>query len=177
MGLNERLAYVAYALEDSPVRELAVYLLGNVPGLPPIVQSLHIMGIAAVMASIVMINLKFLGLAVPSQNVSEMIGRLMPWTWWALLLNAATGGLFVAARPVRYFLNPVFGIKFSLLVPALVLAFVVHRLHVREPGYWGRSSMRRFSGRAIAALSLVLWVGVVMAGRWIAYVDYLFYYE
>ena len=92
MGLNERLAY---ALEDSPVRELAVYLLGNVPGLPPIVQSLHIMGIAAVMASIVMVNLKFLGLAVPSQNVSEMIGRLMPWTWWALLLNAVPGGIFV----------------------------------------------------------------------------------
>ena len=124
MGLNERLAY---ALEDSPVRELAVYLLGNVPGLPPIVQSLHIMGIAAVMASIVMVNLKFLGLAVPSQNVSEMIGRLMPWTWWALLLNAVPGGIFVVARPARYFLNPVFGIKFSLLFPALVLAFVVHR--------------------------------------------------
>ena len=174
MGLNERLAY---ALEDSPVRELAVYLLGNVPGLPPIVQSLHIMGIAAVMASIVMVNLKFLGLAVPSQNVSEMIGRLMPWTWWALLLNAVPGGIFVVARPARYILNPVFGIKFSLLFPALVLAFVVHRLHAREPGYWGRSSARRLSGRAIAVLSLVLWIGVVMAGRWIAYADYLFYYE
>ena len=92
MGLNERLAY---ALEDSPARELAVYLLGNVPGLPPIIQSLHIMGIAVVMASIVMVNLKFLGLAVPGQNVSEMIGRLMPWAWWALLLNAVTGSVFV----------------------------------------------------------------------------------
>ena len=174
MGLNER---VAYALEDSPARELAVYLLGNVPGLPPIVQSLHIMGIAVVMATIVMVNLRFLGLAVPSQNVSEMIGRLMPWTWWALLLNAVTGSVFVVARPARYFLNPVFGIKFSLLLPAVALAFVVHRLHVRNAGYWEQSSTRRLSGKAIAALSLVLWIGVVMAGRWIAYADYLFYYE
>ena len=61
-----------------------------------------------------------------------MIGRLMPWTWWALLLNAVTGSVFVVARPARYFLNPVFGIKFSLLVPAVALAFVVHRLHVRD---------------------------------------------
>ena len=72
---------LASALSDSQAREVAVYLLGNVPGLPPIAQSLHILGIAVVMASIVMVDLKFLGLALPSQNVSEMILRLMPWTW------------------------------------------------------------------------------------------------
>ena len=48
--------------------QLAVYLLGNVPSLPPIIQSLHIMGIAVVMASIVMVNLKFLGLAVQAKT-------------------------------------------------------------------------------------------------------------
>ena len=174
MGLNERLAY---ALEDSSLNELAIYILGNVPGLPPIVQSFHIMGIAAVMASIVMVNLKFLGLAVPSQNLSEMIDRLMPWTWWALLLNAVTGSVFVLARPVRYFLNPVFGIKFSLLCPALVLVLVVHLLQIRETGYWEQSPTRRVSGKGIAVLSLILWIGIIMAGRWIAYADYLFYYE
>ena len=119
---------LARALTESQAREAAVYLLGNVPGLPPIAQSLHILGIAVVMASIVMVDLKFLGLAVPSQNVSEMIHRLMPWTWWALLLNAVTGLLFVVARPNRYFFNPVVGWKFSMLVPAVALAFVVYRL-------------------------------------------------
>jgi len=168
---------LASALAESQAREAAVYLLGNVPGLPPIAQSLHILGIAVVMASIVMVDLKFLGLAVPSQNVSEMIHRLMPWTWWALLLNAVTGLLFVVARPNRYFFNPVVGWKFSMLVPAVALAFVVHRLSTREAGYWERSSGRRLSARVIAAVSLVLWIGVVLAGRWIAYSDYLFFYE
>ena len=168
---------LASALAESQAREAAVYLLGNVPGLPPIAQSVHILGIAVVMASIVMVDLKFLGLAVPSQNVSEMIRRLMPWTWWALLLNAVTGLLFVVARPNRYFFNPVVGWKFSMLVPAVALAFIVHRLNTREAGYWEQSSGRRISARVIAAVSLVLWIGVVLAGRWIAYSEYLFFYE
>ena len=166
--------FLANALVESQARELAVYLLSNVPGLPPIAQAIHILGIAVVMSSIVMVDLRFLNLAVPSQNVSEMIQRLMPWTWWALPLNAVTGLLFVVARPVRYFYNPVFTIKFSLLVPAVVLAFVVYWLNRRQAGYWERSTARRNSARAIAAVSLLLWIGVVLAGRWIAYADYLF---
>ena len=169
--------FIASAIAESQARELAVYLLGNVPGLPPIAQSVHILGICVVMASIVMVNLKFLGLAVPSQNVSEMIRRLMPWTWCALSLNAVTGLLFVLARPNRYFYNPVAGWKFSMLVPAVALMFIVHRLSMREAGYWELTSGRRISARIIAVVSLVLWTGVVLAGRWIAYSEYLFFYE
>ena len=170
-------ASLASALSESQAREIAVYLLGNVPGLPPIAQSLHILGIAIVMGSIVMVDLKLLGVAVPSQNVSEMIRRLMPWTWWALLLNAVTGLLFVVARPNRYFFNPVVGWKLSMLVPAVALAFVVYQLSRKERGYWEQSPVRRVSAKVIAAVSLVLWIGVVLAGRWIAYSEYLFFYE
>ena len=172
--MNESLAN---ALAGSQVSEFAVYLLGNVPGLPPIAQAVHILGIAVVMGSIVMVDLRLLGIAVPSQDAGEMIRRLMPWTWWALSLNAISGLLFVTARPFRYFFNPVFGLKFSMLVPAVVLAFVVYRLSRKEAGYWERSLARRVWARLIAAVSLALWVGVVLAGRWIAYSDYLFLYE
>ena len=106
-----------------------------------------------------------------------MIGRLMPWMWCALASNLVTGLLFVVARPGRYFFNPVFGIKFALLVPAVVLAFIVHRLGIREPGYWEASRGRSICARVIAVVSLAMWVGVVLAGRWIAYSDYLFFYE
>ena len=166
--------FLANMLVQSEARELAVYLLGNVPGLPPISQAIHILGIAVVMSSIVMVNLRFLGMAVPSQNVSEMIQRLMPWAWWALPINAVTGLLFVVARPVRYFYNPVFGIKFSLMLPAVVLAFIVYWLNRRDAGFWERTLVRLNVARVIAAVSLLLWIGVVLAGRWIAYADYLF---
>ena len=162
-------------LAGSATQEAAVYLLGNVPGLPPIAQSLHILGIVAVMSSTTMIHLRFLGLAAPSQNVSEMISRLMPWTWWALLVNAVTGLIFVVGRPDRYFLNPVFGWKFMCLVPAVAIALVIYQMNKRDPGFWERTTARLLSARVMAAVSLVLWVGVVLAGRWIAYTDYLYF--
>ena len=166
---------VAAWLSGSQAQETAVFLLGNVPGLPPIAQSLHILGIAVVMSSTVMIHLRILGLAAPSQQISEMIGRLMPWTWWALLVNAITGLLFVVGRPNRYFFNPVFGWKFMCLVPAVVIALVIYRMNKREPGYWERTAARLISARVMAVVSLLLWVGVVLAGRWIAYTDYLYF--
>ena len=168
---------LANALVESQAREVMVHLLGNVPGFPPIVQSFHILGIAVVMASIVMVDLRFIGIAVPSQNISEMIRRLMPWMWWALLLNAITGSVCVIANPLRYFYNPVFAWKFTFLVPVIVLALIVHRFNLREQRYWEQSFGRHISGRLIAITSLLLWIGVIMAGRWIAYSDYLYYYE
>lgn len=166
---------LASALTESQARELAVYLLGNVPGLPPIAQSVHILGIAVVMSSAVMVDLRLLGLALPSHNISEMIRRLVPWTFWVLPVNAITGLLFVVARPNRYFFNPVFGWKFSCMVPAVALALILFWANRRHPGFWERSTWRRLVAGVIALVSLLLWVGVVLAGRWIAYTDYLYF--
>ena len=165
--------FLAQALQESPTRDLMVYLLGNVPGLPPIAQSVHIMGIAAVVGSIVMVDLRFLGLALRNQNVSEMIRRLLPWTWYALAANLATGLIFVLARPLRYFYNPVATFKFSVLLLAAALAFVVYRMNRREHGYWEQSADRLLVARVIASVSLLLWIGVMLGGRWIAYSEYI----
>ena len=64
---------------------------------------------------------------------------------------------------------------FSCLVPAIALAMVIFWLNRREPGFWEQSLPRRRSARAIASISLLLWLGVVLAGRWIAYSDYLYF--
>ena len=165
--------FLAQTLAESPTREWMVYLLGNVPGLPPISQSFHIMGIATVVGSIVMVDLRFLGLALPGHNVSEMIRRLLPWTWYALAVNAATGLLFILARPIRYFYNPVATFKFSCLLLAVGLAFVVFRMNRKQHGYWEQSAERLLAARVIAAVSLLLWIGVMLGGRWIAYSEYI----
>jgi cytochrome bd-type quinol oxidase subunit 2 len=148
------------------VHDTVVYLLSNVPGLPPIVQTFHLLGIAVIMSSVVLLDLRILGLALPSQDVQELTRRVMPWVWWTLPVMLLSGSMFVFARPRRYFTNPIFGLKFALLVPAIALAAVLHFVSIRKPDSW--------STKVVAAVSLLLWVGVVLAGRWIAYVDYLF---
>jgi hypothetical protein len=126
------------------------------------------------MGSIVVIDLRVLGLALRSQDATALARRLMPWTWWAIPVLAASGLVSVIARPERYLHNPVFGLKFALLAPALVLAGACQLATARDSRFWERSSGRRVSARIVAALSLLLWIGVAMAGRWIAYADFLF---
>lgn len=165
---------IARAIAGTALSEAIYQTLGTVRGVAPIVQTIHILSVTALMASVVFVNLRVLGLAVPSQQLSEMIRRLMPWTWGGLLLLLLTGSTFVVALPDRYLHNPVLGIKISMLIPAVVLAVAFSRLSAREDNYWDASSARRRRARVMASVSLLLWMAVVLAGRWIAYASYLF---
>ncbi len=165
---------IARAIAGTALSEAIYHTLRTVRGVAPIVQTVHILSITALMASVVFINLRVLGWAVPSQQLSEMIRRLMPWTWGALLVSLLSGSTFVIAMPNRYLHNPVLAIKVSMLLPAVVLAVVFARLSTREDNYWDASRARKRRASVMAGISLLLWVTVVLAGRWIAYASYLF---
>jgi len=165
--MSEHLRELARTIATSDAHDLAVHWLRNVPGLPPIVQTLHLLSIAVILGSIVLLNLRVLGWAAPTQTPAEMSRRLAPWTWSALPVLLASGLVFVIARPQRYFTNPIFGFKLALLVPALALTAALYAL-VRRP------AASPALARTLALASLAAWVGIVLAGRWIAYVDYLF---
>jgi hypothetical protein len=155
----------ARTLAKTGAHDVAVDWLRNVPGLPPIVQTLHLLSIAVLLGTSVLLSLRALGWAVPGQQPPEMARRLAPWTWGALPVLLLSGGMFVIARPQRYFTNPVFGLKIAFMLPALVLGALLYRAAQRE--ITGRT-------RLLAGLNLIAWTGVVLAGRWIAYSEYLF---
>ena len=160
---------VAGWIAESDLRQTVLDLLMNVPGLPPLVQAVHILSIGVVVASLVMPNMKVLGLAATGQNYSEMLNRLRPWGLTALILLLLSGAMFVFARPYRYFTNPIVGIKFACLAAALAVTWIVqHRARSAAPLF-------RLGDRILAALAVIAWLGVIFAGRWIAYVDYLFW--
>ena len=158
-------------ISESALRENVIWALFNVPGLPPIVQSVHILAVAIVMGTIVFLNLRIVGIAVPSQVPTEMARRLLPWFFSMLPVLLVTGSVFVIARPGRYFLNPVFGIKMAALTAAIVLA-----LGIRF-GSWLDREPLGWPLKVQAVASVGLWILVMLAGRWIAYVDYLFWPE
>ena len=165
---------LARSIVAGPLDDWAQWLLRSIWGMPPLVQTVHILAVSSVMGSIVLINLRVLGLALPRQNASELVRRLMPWTWWALPALALSGLVFVFARPQRYAVNRVFGLKFTLLAGAIVFTALFQRLTTRDAAFWERSLGHRVAAKIIAGCSLLLWLGVVLAGRWIAYADYIF---
>lgn len=162
-------------ISGSFLQDGALWTLRNVPGFPPIIQTVHILGISVVMGSVVLLDLRILGLAVPSQKLSEMTRRVMPWLWWALASNFVSGSFFLFGRPNRYFNNPVFGWKVSFLIPAILLTLFFYLMSKTQEDYWDLNSQRKIIAKLIALVSLGLWVMVAMAGRWIAYAEYIYF--
>ncbi len=163
------LGTLAGIIADSPLRDAAVHALGNVPGLPPLLQSLHILSIVVVICAFVVPQFKVMGIAAHRQLYPEMLDRLTPWGCWALVVLLLTGTVFIIARPYRYLGNPLVGIKFGFLAGALLLTWLLARR--------ARQSAPLFTTaqRTVALLTVLSWFGVVFSARWIAYVDYLFW--
>lgn len=167
------LSAIAQVIADSSAHQIALDLLRNVPGLPPTVQTLHIISIAAILGSVVFIALRTLGVAVPSQSPREMVQRLMPWTWGALLVLALSGSILIFARPFRYFSNPVMGWKLAFLGAALLCSLTMLAFIRREYAL-ADSTTASLRLKLVSLLVVALWVLVVLSGRWIAYSEYLF---
>src|SRR3954470_25035457 len=93
-------------------------MLQTVQWIIPMVQSVHILAIAIVMSSVVMVDLRLMGLLGHTQSISGMSRRFLPWLWWSLLVLLASGASLIVAEPRRDLLNPVFQAKMGLLVAA-----------------------------------------------------------
>lgn len=150
--------------------ELSIRLLSTVPGLPPILQTIHLLGLVMLMGSAVMMNLRVLNLAGHRQQLQEMLQRLFPWVFWALPVMLLSGLPFLLARPQRYLNNPVFAYKAAFLAVALILTAVLWFSFRR-----GMTQQQSWLIKALALVSLSAWLMTAMAGRWVAYADYLFW--
>ena len=134
----------------------------------PTVQSVHILAIAIVLSSVAMLDLRLAGLIGREQPVRSMALRTYPWIWWALAVLLTTGLIMIMGEPERELRNWIFWAKMSLIVAAVVVTMPVQRM-LEESRYRDHSPAQRSKIRALALLSLVFWVLVVVCGRWIAY--------
>ena len=144
-------------------------LLRSASWVSPTVQSIHIVSMAVVIGTIGFIDLRMLGVAARSQSPAEMARRLMPWFWMALVLLFLTGAMLILNLPARYFDNIAFFAKVLLLVLGVALTLVLVRGLARGEDHWTTTPAKVRAARLIAGVSAAAWVGVVLAGRWIAY--------
>ncbi len=135
----------------------------------PTVQTLHILSIAVVVITLGMLDFRLLRLTQRGPTPERMAGSFIPWTWRALVVLLLTGILLIITEPNRELMNNAFRLKMLLVVVLVLLTLAVQRASAREPGYWSASPARRRLGGALGVASLVLCVGIVAAGRLIAY--------
>jgi hypothetical protein len=135
----------------------------------PTIQSVHIVAIGVVLTSVLMIDLRVLGLAGHDQTLRETTDRFGPWLSGALLVLLVTGALMVIGEPRRELLNFSFWLKMSLVVAGTIIATIFKiKLKSNEPDWEQRLGKGR-SVKWLAILTLLIWVSIVILGRLIAY--------
>ena len=137
----------------------------------PLSQCIHILAVAVVMISVAVLNLHLLGIGGTRQTFAQLARQLIPWVWAALFVLFFTGTLQTIAEPGRELLNIGFRVKMAMVVLTATITLIYQITIRKDPNYWEFSPQRRQTGRMLATLSLVLWVGIAALGRLIAYVD------
>ncbi|MET0252081.1 MAG: DUF6644 family protein [Novosphingobium sp.] len=135
----------------------------------PALQTIHILSVAVVLSGVALINLRIVGVLDRGQPVAALLDRFLPPIAVAIAVLALTGLLLIAGEPTRAVFRVVFWAKMSLIIAAVALTWS-HRPAYRTTVESGAVIAR--PGRKIVALvALLLWLAVVVAGRWIAYVE------
>ena len=135
----------------------------------PAIQSVHIVGIALVMGSVLMIDLRILGLAWTERTLQQTTSRFGPWLTGSLWLLLATGLLMVVGEPVRELVTFSFWLKMALVALGAAVAVAFQRALRRHEQRWEGTLVHQRSIKALAVLTFLVWVGVIFLGRLIAY--------
>jgi hypothetical protein len=135
----------------------------------PLIESLHVIGLTMVFGMIAVLDLRLLGLASTRRPFLRLALETLKWTWGAFGLTVSTGVLMFSTSPIAYYQNVQFRFKMALLVLAGVNVLVFNRTAGRSVDRWDRDPAAPFAGRLAAAVSLLIWIGVIFLGRWVGF--------
>jgi hypothetical protein len=136
----------------------------------PVIQIIHILAIAMVLTAVAMITGQILGVVGRSQTMAQTGRRFMPWIWIGLIVLAPTGAVLIIAEPTRTLdFNPAFMSKMLLLTIAMAITGVFQWSLRRGKTFWESGLHKSAAMKAFAVLTIMVWIGVAVTGRWIAY--------
>ena len=133
------------------------------------IESLHVIGITLFVGTIAMVDLRLLGVSWRAVPVSQMTARILPYTIAGFVIMFITGLLLFYAIPVRSWHSIWFRAKMILLLAAAINIWFFHRRVQRDRARWDEIVLPPLRARVAAALSLGIWLTVIVLGRMIAY--------
>jgi hypothetical protein len=148
-------------LSATPLSQLIQSTSWAIPG----IQFVHILCLATLFALALNFSLRIAGRGLAAEPLRSLAGRFVPAMWICLALLLLTGTLLIIAEPDRTITNPAFYIKMTLLLVAIGLTVWLASVARRE------NEIPTAVHVAAATLSMLVWAGIIIAGRYIAYVE------
>jgi hypothetical protein len=134
-----------------------------------IIEGTHVLGLAMSVGAVMWFDLRLTGVKMRHQSVSEVFAHLKPLMVVGFTLMFVTGTLLFWANAARCYESTYFRIKVILLVLAGLNMLAFHLTIDRRRGEWDKAPTPPFPARLAGILSLVIWTGVIAAGRIMAY--------
>ena len=135
----------------------------------PAIETVHLLGMAALVGTITVLDFRLLGWMKRRERFSELAGRLLPWAWAGFAVQVVTGVLLFSSEAVKVYTNPAFRLKLLLILLAGVHALIFHWTVYRDVATWDESSVLPAKAKLSGLVSILLWVGIVAAGRFIGF--------
>jgi hypothetical protein len=131
--------------------------------------SVHVLAICLVVGSILVVDLRLVGLASTKWPVGMVTKAILPLTWCAFVVAVASGGLMFISNAAKYLGNVFFIAKMTLIGIAGLNMLIFHFIGARDLPKWESNSRPPLPARLAGGLSILLWVAVVACGRWIGF--------
>jgi hypothetical protein len=135
----------------------------------PWLESLHVLAITLVLGSIVVVDLRLLGIASRNRPVTRLIREVLPVTWCAFGAAVLTGGTLFTSNAVAYSKNFPFQMKMVLMALAGLNMLAFHFVTYRSVAQWDETPVTPTAARVAGGVSMALWLGIVAFGRWIGF--------
>ena len=135
----------------------------------PLLESIHVLGLALVLGTISIIDLRLLGIASTQRSFKRMESDILKWTWGAFALTALTGALMFITNARVYYHNFFFRTKMLLLVLTGINLLVFELTAGRTVHKWDNAAATPRVAKTVAALSLAMWISIVFMGRMIGF--------
>lgn len=136
----------------------------------PFIESIHMLGIIALVGSSTLLDLRLLNRGfLRHQPASQVTSRLLPVMWASFAVMLVTGALMFLSEATRCYESVSFRVKMILLLIVGLNAVLFHFTAYRKIEKWESTPSTPGSAKLAAWVSLVLWLCIIVAGRGIAY--------
>ena len=125
---------------------------------------------ATLVSAVAAFDLRLLGWSFRRLRLADMANRLLPWAWAAFAVQLVSGVLLFSSEAVKIYDNPAFRLKLLLILLAGVQALVFQFIGYRKLTAWDERGSLPILAKLSGAISLLLWIAIVTAGRFIGFV-------
>jgi hypothetical protein len=131
----------------------------------PVIEAIHLLGLGVIGGAVLVVDLRLLGLGLRRQSAAQLTRDAQPWLVGSLVLMIITGGLLFLSEAIKCYYHDAFWFKMSCLFLAIVFTFTIQRKVIMTD----ESRLRPLWSKVVAVVSVLLWAGVGIGGRWIGF--------